>query len=486
MSNRQYKHGIERQQGFLLPVSMDEYVAADHPVRALDVYVARLDLQALGFQNTQDQRTAGQPAFPPAVLLKLYLYGYLHRVRSSRQLEQETQRNLEVIWLLEGLRPSYKTIADFRQHNLKALTAVNKDFVQVCKELDLFGRELVAIDGRFFRGNVSKGRIYTEARLKKSLARLERHIADYLKALEAADRAEAGTAAEAPALQEKLATLRARREKHQARLTQLQASEATQLAEVDPDARLLTKAGQCVAGYNVQTAVDAKHKLLVLAEATQAGNDEGQLAPIAQAAQHLLEVDQLEATADSGYFAARGIQACEEAQITPYVPEPDTTRQVRSQGRFGREAFTYDATANNYRCPAGKLLDYECTTHKNGKTVFRYSSQAATCAECPLRPHCLPSKTPYRQLARWEHEAVLEAHRARMAKAGPAMMRARAALVEHPFGTLKLWCGWRHFLVRGLAKVQAELSLLMLSYNFKRVLTILGLDAWRAYCQQRV
>jgi len=485
MGKRTYKQGIEREQGFLLPATIDEYVAADNPVRAIDVYVESLDLQALGFQHTAATHTAGQPAYPPADLLKLYLYGYLHRVRSSRRLDEETHRNLEVLWLMKGLHPGYKTIADFRQHNRKALTAVNKEFVQLCKELDLFGRELVAIDGSYFRGNVNKGRIFTEARLQKALTRLEQQITAYLQALDDADRSEGEVAPKTAELKEKLAALQARRTTHQARLEQLQASGATQLAEGDADARLLAKSGQCVAGYNVQTVVDAKHKLLVLAEVTQDGNDMHQLAPMAQAAQQALAVDHLTALADSGYFHAQAIKTCEEAGITPYVPEPDKTRQVRSQDRFGREAFVYEPATNTYRCPAGQTLAYK-STHVNGdKVIYHYISQAATCAECPLRTHCLPAKTPRREVARWEHEAVIEAHRARMAQAGRAMMRTRAALVEHPFGTLKLWCGWRHFLVRGLAKVQAEMSLLMLSYNFKRVLTILGLEAWRAYCLHR-
>lgn len=485
MGKRQYKHGTERHQGLLLPATLDEYVSAENPVRAIEVYVASLDLEALGFQHTANGRTAGQPAFPPAALLKLYLDGYLHRLRSSRQLDQETYRNLEVMWLVEGLHPGYKTLADFRKNNLKSLRAVNRDFVQVCRELDLFGRELVAIDGSFFRGTVSKGSIYTEARLQKTLARLAAPIDAYLKALDAADQAEAGAADETAGLEAKLTALQARQAQHQARLAKLQAGGATQVADVDPDARLLTKAGQCVAGYNVQTAVDAKHKLLVVAEATQAGNDEGQLAPIAQAAQAALEVKALTVTADSGYCTAQGIEACVDAGITPYVPEPDKTRYGRAQGRFGREAFTYEPEANRYRCPAGQVLTYTSAREKAGKTIYTYISRAATCASCPLREHCLPPKTAYRQVTRWAHEAVMEAHRARMAKAGQVMMATRAALAEHPFGTLKLWCGWRHFLLRGLAKVQAELSLLMLSYNFKRVLTILGLEAWRAYCLQR-
>jgi len=485
MGARQYKQGIVREQGYLLPATLDEYVAADNPVQAIDVYVASLDLEALGFRNTEGERTAGQPAFPPAALLKLYLYGYLHRVRSSRQLEQETYRNLEVMWLVEGLHPGYKTIADFRKNNLKSLRAVNQDFVQACKELDLFGRELVAIDGSYFRGNVNKGKIYTGARLQRALARIAQHIEAYLHALEAADQSEAGAAEEVTGLKEKLATWQARRAQHQTRLERLEASGATQLAEGDEDARLLAKAGQCVAGYNVQVAVDAKHKLLVLAEATQAGNDMHQLAPMAQGAQAALAVDHLTVTADSGYFNVQGIQACEAAQITPYVPEPHKTNQARLQGRFAREDFRYDPAANCYYCPAGHTLAYYYAQTKAGKTTWHYSSSAVTCAACPLRGRCLAPQSPTRRVCRWEHEAVIDAHRARMAQDGRAMMATRATLAEHPFGTLKLWCGWRHFLMRGLAKVQAELSLLMLSYNFKRMLAALGLQAWRAYCLQR-
>ncbi len=237
MSPRQYKQGIDRDQGFLLPATLDEYVSADNPVRAIEVYVASLDLPGLGFQNSAGERTAGQPAFPPAALLKLYLYGYLHRVRSSRQLDEETYRNVEVMWLVNGLHPGYKTIADFRKTNLKSLRGVNRDFVQACQALDLFGRELVALDGSYFRGNVNKGRIYTAARLQKALARLEQQIEAYLKLLEKTDQTEAGTP-ERGALAEKLAALQARQTAHQARLEKLQASGTTQVAEVDPEARL--------------------------------------------------------------------------------------------------------------------------------------------------------------------------------------------------------------------------------------------------------
>ncbi len=240
-----------------------------------------------------------------------------------------------------------------------------------------------------------------------------------------------------------------------------------------------------MAGYNVQVAVDAKHKLLVVAEATQDGNDMHQLAPMAQAAQATLAVDLLTVTADSGYFNVQGIQTCEAAHITPYVPEPHKTNQAPLQGRFGREAFQFDAAADGYRCPAGQSLKHYYDQTKAGKTFWHYTSEASRCAACPLRGQCLAPKSRTRRICRWEHETVIDAHRARMAQAGRAMLKTRSALVEHPFGTLKLWCGWRHFLMRGLEKVQAELSLLMLSYNFKRVFSILGLDAWRTYCLQR-
>jgi transposase len=474
MSKRRYKEGIDRQQSYLLPPKLDEYVSEDNPVRVIDVYVDSLDLEGLGFKNTAGELSAGQPAFPPKALLKLYLYGYLHRVRSSRRLEQECQRNLEVIWLMEGLRPGYKTIADFRKDNLEALKAVNRDFVQLCKELDLFGGELVSLDGSFFRGNVGKKRIFTEQRLKKGLEQIEKHISKYLQALDQSDaeEAEPGRTDPKPDLQEKLAQLRERQREQQLRLLKLQASGEKQLAEVDEDARLLHKNGQTVAGYNVEAAVDAKNKLFVVAEATQEGNDEQQLEPLAKAAKAELERKQLEpeeeeaqtepesqpfaVTADAGFFNAQQIKNCVEAGIIPYVPEPEKTNQASLQGRFVRDDFSYCADTNSYTCPAGEELRYK-KTHT----------------------------TPYRQVTRWEHEDVIDAHRQRMAEKGREMMHQRACLSEHPFGTLKLSSGWTHFLLRGLNKVQAELSLMMWSYNFKRVLNILGLEALRTYCLQR-
>jgi transposase len=486
MPIRQYKQGIARQQSFLLPARVEEYVAEDNPVRAIDVYVDSLDIHRLGFKNAIDSLTPGQPAYSPSDLLKLYLYGYLHRIRSSRRLEQETKRNLEVIWLVQGLRPSYKTIADFRKNNLKPLKKVNQDFVQLCKELDLFGGELVSIDGSYFRGNVSKGSIYMEEGLKKSLERIEKHIDEYLQVLEKADSEEAGQINEdQPSLQEKLAILKDRQQKHQMRLKKLQETGEKQLAEVDEDARLLSKNGQSIAGYNIQTAVDEKNKLLVICEVTQDGNDEEQLEPMAKKAKEVLEVEKLEVVADAGYFNLQGIKNCVEENITPYTPVPARTNQASLQGRFSREDFSYNEKTNSYTCPAGKELCYQGTRLDHGKVILNYISSTSICALCPLKGQCLPPKSPRRQISRWEHERFIEAHRERMAQKGRVMMRKRSSLSEHPFGTLKQWCGWTHFLLRGLEKVSAEMSLLMLCYNFKRVLNILGLDGWRTYCLQR-
>ena len=486
MTRRRYKQGIERGQSYLLPPSVEDYVGEDNPVRAIESYVESLNLVEMGIKNADGKLTAGQPAYDPRMQLKLYLYGYLNRVHSSRRLEAECQRNLEVIWLVQGQQPSYKTIADFRSDNLKGLKQVNRDFVQVCKDLELFGKELVAIDGSFMRGNVGKDSIYTAERLKRALEYIDADIAAYLKELEQGDQQDQDSSQHDPELAKKLAKLREMKHKRQEQLQGLAERGESQVAEVDEDARLLSKPGQgTIAGYNVQVAVDHKHSLLVAGEVVQDGNDQQQMLPMGKAAKAELAVEHLETTQDAGYFNAEQIKECEENGITPYVPEPDKQAQTRQQGRFARDDFVYEAESNTYRCPNQQQLKYSSTTHKGQKNIFHYRSLASVCAQCPLKAQCLPKKTPYRVVSRWEHEEWIEAHRKRMRKDGPAKMRQRAGLVEHVFGTLKIWCGWTHFLLRGLEKVRAEFSLMMLAYNFKRVLKIVGLQAFRTYCAMR-
>jgi transposase len=485
MSKRHYKQGIDRGQGYLLPASMEEYVHEDNPVRAIDSYVESLEIEKLKFENAEGEVKAGQPAYPPRSLLKLYLYGYLHRIRSSRQLEAECERNLEVLWLLEGLKPSYKTIADFRKNNLKALKQVNQDFVQLCKELDLFGAELVGIDGSFFRGNVAKGSIFTAKRLQESLKRIEQDISGYLEELNQVDREEAQPARQVVDLKAKLEQLKQRQAKRAGQLKQLQESGETQIAEVDKEARLLVKNGQVVAGYNVQIAVDEKHKLIVVGEVTRDSDDTQQAARMGIAAKQVLEVERLETVQDRGYFNGPQIQACLENGITPYIAEPDRQSEKILQGRFPRRNFQYNPDSNCYTCPGGKSLPHKRDVQKDSKVIWLYQSSPQDCADCSLKGQCLASKTGFRTVTRWEHEDIVEAHRQRMAEVGAEKMRKRMGLCEHPFGTLKRWCGWTHFLLRGLEKVQAEWSLLMVCYNFKRVLSIFGLAAFRAHCATR-
>jgi hypothetical protein len=426
--------------------------------------------------------------------LKLYVYGYLNRVRSSRRLECEACRNLELIWLLKGLTPGYRTIADFRKENWAALKAANRDFVLLVRELGLVGGELVAIDGAFFDGDASKGSIKTRKRLAAQLVALDRDIEAYGSALTANDAAEAAQAAQAAAggtaggedVAGKVAALMDKRARVQADLAQLDASGETQLSRTDADARLLSKRGQTVAGYNVQIAVDDTHKLIVASEVVNDGNDTGQLHTIATAAKQELGAETLTVLADTGYYNGNDLKACEEDGVTAYVPQAKRTARLEAQGRMSHEEFVYDADQDAYRCPAGLLLTPSDgrKTNTGGRIEIRYTSRKADCDACALRSRCVSAKMPTRTVCRWEHEAVLERHRARM-KDAAALMRRRAELAEHPFGTLKCRAGYRHFLVRGLNKVRGEWSLMALCYNFSRLLTIVGINRLIAYLAKR-
>jgi transposase len=490
MTNHAFKTGVCREQPSFLPPRVEDYVDRDNPVRAIEAYVDALDLEKLGFRHPGSGGGAGQPAYDPADLLKLYVYGYLNRVRSSRRLEREACRNLELIWLLKGLTPGYRKIADFRKDNWAALKAANRDFVLLARELDLVGGELVAIDGAFFDGDASKGSIKTRKRLAERLAALDRDIEAYGAALAANDAAEAAQAAAGGTtggadVAQKVAALMDKRVQVQADLAQLDASGETQLSRTDADARLLSKRGQTVAGYNVQIAVDDKHKLIVASEVVNDGNDTGQLHTMAKAAKQELGAETLTVLADTGYYNGNALKACEEDGIIAYVPQAKRTARLEAQGRMSHEEFVYDADQDAYRCPAGLLLTpSDCRKTNGGRIEIRYTSRKADCDACPLRSRCLSAKTPTRTVYRWEHEAVLERHRARM-KDAAALMRRRAELAEHPFGTLKCRAGYRHFLVRGFNKVRGEWSLMALCYNFSRVLTIVGLDRLIAYFAKR-
>lgn len=491
MTNRMFKTGISRDQPSLLPPRVEDYVAEDNPVRVIEAFVAALDLGKLGFCHAGSSGGAGQPPYDPADLLKLYLYGYLNRIRSSRSLEREAGRNLELIWLMKHLVPGYRTIAKFRHDNWPAFKAANREFVLVLRQLDLVGGQVVAIDGAFFDGNASKASIKTQRKLAKRLAEIEQEIEGYGAALEANDQAEAqcsppgGNGGDGDVAQ-KVAVLMARRASLQADLAWLEETGQTQLSHTDADARLLSKNGQVVAGFNVQIAVDDKHKLIVASEVVNDGNDTGQLDNMAKAAKAELGVETLTVLADTGYYNGNALKACEEDGIVAYVPQASRTARLEAEGRFSHQVFGYDAQADLYHCPAGKSLKPTDGRKTNGDRIeIRYVSRKADCDACALRLRCLSAKTPTRTVQRWEHEAVLERHRARM-KEADAPMRRRAELAEHPFGTLKCRAGYRHFLVRGFNKVRGEWSLMALCYNFTRVLSILGFDKFMAYLVKRL
>jgi transposase len=488
MTNRIFKSGLSREQASLLPARVEDYVDRSNPVRAIEAYVDALDLERLGFRHAGPSRVGvGQPPYDPADLLKLYLYGYLNQIRSSRRLEREAQRNVELMWLLKGLRPGYRTIGNFRKDNWASLKAANREFVLLARQAGLVSGVLVAIDGAFFHGDASKGSIATRKGLTKQLAAIDKDIEAYREELDANDAAErrpkdrgGGDGGDAG---QKLTALMAKRARVTADLDRLDESGETQLSKTDPDARLLVKNGQSVAGYNVQIAVDDKHKLIVASEVVNDGNDSGQLHAIAAAAKEALGVQTLHATADVGYYNGDTLRACEADAIVAYVPEAEKNKRLAKQGRFTVKEFVYDAEQNVYRCPAGAELRPMAGYKEDagGKRHVRYAALQSICSVCPLRSRCLTEKARRREAYRWEHQGVVDRHRARMVQAeAEAMMRRRAALAEHPFGTLKCRAGYRHFLLRGFDKVRGEWSLMALCYNFTRVLNVVGFDGFVA------
>ena len=496
MTNRAFKTGESRDQANLLPPRIEDYVGPDNPVRAIESFVCGLDLAKLGFRHADRGAEAmGQPPFDPADLLKLYLYGYINQVRSSRRLEREACRNLELIWLLRNLRPGYRTIANFRKENWAALKAVNRGFVLLARELGLVGGTIVAIDGSFFHGDASKASIFTRKRLAEQIARLDLEIEAYGMSIEDNDAAEdnepgqdhtngpdGGGGGDGGDIGAKVSALMAKRSRAQSDLDRLEASGETQLSLTDPDARLLVKSGQGVAGYNVQAVVDDKHKLIVASEVVNDSSDVGQLHAMAKAAKDVLEAEALQVLADEGYYSSLELKACEDDGITAYVPVPEGNGLLKKKGRFSLKDFSYDPAANAYRCPAGELLRPMEGHWQNasGRTEIRYASSTKICGACQLKVRCLSPKASRRTIGRWEHEDVLERHRTRMRGAGD-LMRRRSAIVEHPFGTLKCRAGYRHFLVRGFNKVRGEWSLMALCYNFTRVLNILGFERFVAF-----
>jgi len=466
---KRFIQGEHRGQGTLLPESLDDYVSDTNPVRVVDVFVDELDLVSLGFEGATPADT-GRPAYHPAILLKIYIYGYLNRIQSSRRLERETQRNVELMWLTGRLMPDFKTIANFRKDNSKAIRGVCRQFVVLCQQLGLFGENLIAIDGSKFKAVNNRDRNLTSAKLKRRMAEIESSINRYLTALDAADQAEPTKSSQPKAsrLEERIAKLKAQMKELQAIEIQLNESPDKQVSLTDPDARSMMTRGIGIVGYNVQTAVDTQHHLIVAHEVTNIGSDRDQLSSMAKQAREAMASETLSVVADRGYFKSEEILACHDANITAYVPKPMTSA-AKADGRFNNDAFIYDSAKNEYTCPAGEALIWRFSSVEKGMKLHRYWS--SKCQGCTLKLQCTPSKQ--RRVRRWEHEAVLEEMQNRLSNA-PEMMRVRKRTVEHPFGTLKQWMGATHFLTRRLPGVGAEMSLNVLAYNLKRVMNILG------------
>jgi transposase len=465
-----HRAGLDRSQTLLFPERLEDYIAAGNPVRFLDAFVASMDLHTLGFAKARCAET-GRPPYDPAVLLKLYLYGYLHRVRSSRLLEAECQRNVEVIWLTGKQTPDFKTIADFRKDNLKPLKAVARQFTALCRKLELFGGELLAVDGSKFAAVNARDQNFNAAKLEELMARADARLAEYLAQMDVADAAEPdGATLTKEELAAKIAALQERRDWHEELLGQLDA-EQKQISVTDPDTRKMPTAHGTVVGYNAQVAVDAKHKLIAADDVTSDVTDFQQLANVALEAKANLELKQADVVADAGYYNATEVSRCLEAGLTPYIPKADTSANT-ARGLYGKSQFKYDAAQDVYVCPAGAALTYRFATFEKGREIRYY--RASGCKTCALKSRCTRNKAN-RTVTREENEHLMEAMVARM-KQQPGKFKLRKTLAEHPFGTIKRWFGYTHFLLKGLGKVQCEWSLTTLAYNLKRVLNLVSFE----------
>lgn len=465
---KRFIEGVDRGQSTLLPESLDDYVDENNQVRVVDVFVDQLNLGGLGFERVRPAAT-GRPAYHPSVLLKLYIYGYLNRIQSSRRLELEAQRNVELMWLTGRLKPDFKTIANFRKDNGKSIRNVCRQFVVLCQQLDLFSDAVVAIDGSKFKAVNSSDRNFTDAKLKRRMEEIESSINRYLVELDSTDRQEPASAKpKRIRLEEKITALKLQMVSLKEIEAKLVETGETQISLTDPDARSMMTRGSGIVGYNVQTAVDAKHHLIVEHEVTNTGSDRDQLSEMAKKARTAIGTTELTALADRGYFNGKEILACHEAGISTLVP-PTKTSNAKADGRFDKADFIYDREKNEYRCPANEALVWRFTSVEKGLTYHRYWS--SNCKSCPLKDQCTPS--PQRRVTRWEHQDVLENMQARLEQT-PDAMRTRRCTVEHPFGTIKAWMGATHFLTKGLDRVSTEMSLHVLAYNFRRLIAILG------------
>ena len=469
---KRFIEGVDRSQSTLFPDRLEDWIGEDNAVRVVDVFVDELDLCVLGFGRVAPRAT-GRPSYHPSVLLKLYIYGYLNRVQSSRRLEREAGRNVEVMWLTGRLVPDHKPIADFRKDNGPAIRKVCARFVALCRRLGLFADACVAIDGSKFKAVNSRDKNFTRAKMKRRMEQIEESVDRYLQHLDSADRQEPSLArtTKTDRLADKIATLKEEMQRLEELEIRMLGIPDRQISLTDPDARSMATSGRGsgIVGYNVQAAVDTKHHLIVAHEVTNVGTDRAQLSAMAKQTKAALETDKLDVVADRGYFSSLEILACDEDGITVTLPKP-LTSGAAAKGRFGKQDFVYLAEDDVYRCPAGERLVYHYTNQERGLTLRRYWTTA--CRSCAIKHQCTTGKE--RRITRWEHEHILEDVQQRLDE-HPEMMRTRRETVEHPFGTIKYWMGYTHFQMKTLKRVATEMALHVLAYNLKRVINIMGI-----------
>jgi transposase len=463
-----YIEGESREQRVLFPEVLDDYISEENLVRFIDAFVDGLEMEELGFDRTAPKET-GRPPYDPRDLLKLYIYGYLNRVRTGRTLERECQRNVELMWLMRKLRPDFKTITDFRKDNRKAFRGVFRQFVLLCKGLGLVGGELVAVDGSKFKAVNSGQRNFSQKKLEERLKKIDEKVERYLDEMDRGDEEGKDTEISAAELKQKIEKLKERKGRYEELLKELGASGQSQVSLTDPESRAMALTPRGEVSYNVQTAVDQKHHLIVEQDVTNEGLDNHQLFTMAQKTKQMLGQDELQVVADMGYYNHEELKRCEEAGIKTYVSKPLVSKNT-ARGLFGKEKFVYEADGDCYRCPAKERLDFRFETQEGDKKFRYYWTKA--CPGCALKAQCTTDPR-FHRIKRWEHEAVLERIEQRV-NANTVILKLRKQLVEHPFGTIKFWNDQRHFLMRGLEKVKAEFSLSTLAYDIKRALNIVG------------
>lgn len=472
---KRFIEGQNREQASLFPERLDDYIDDDNPVRVVDAFIDALDLGKLGFVRIVPEAT-GRPGYHPSTLLKIYIYGYLNQVQSSRRLERECQRNVELVWLTGRLMPDFKTIADFRKDYGEAIQEVCRQFVELCRHLSLLSHASVAIDGSKFKAVNGRDKNFTVGKMKRRRGEVDKSIARYLTQLNSADRQESAGGVPVPAakvnrLKEKVEVLHREIENLNVIEAEMLANEDRQISLTDPDARSMATSGRDtgVVGYNVQAAVDTEHHLIVTHEVTNVGTDRSQLSRMGKQAKTVLGADKLEAIADRGYYNGEEIVACENDGVTVLIPRV-LTSTARAQGRFAKPDFVYLPDENVYICPTGERLTHHFTNvEKGNKTTYHYWTNA--CTRCPIKDQCTTGNE--RRIRRWEHENVLEDVQRRFDEK-PDAMQVRRETVEHPFGTIKSWMGSTHFQMRRLKNVATEMALHVLAYNMKRVMNILG------------